>query len=228
MEVKKLNHLAIIMDGNRRWAKVNGRSVPEGHRAGAEKIKELCQWALDAQVKILTLFAFSTENWKRSPEEVAFLMSLIEKFLAENGEELIQKGGRLSVIGRRDRLAKSMVEKIEDIESRSRGNEKGWLRIAIDYGGRNEITDAVRKLIREKIEESAVTEEFLSSMMYDPCPDPDLIVRTSGELRLSGFLLWQSAYAEFLFLNKHWPALGKGDFDSILEEFAKRERRYGK
>ncbi len=222
-------HLGIIMDGNRRWAKERGLPGLEGHREGAEKIREVVKWCKSHGVKILTLYAFSTENWNRSPEEVNFLMRLLGTFLEKEMKEFQKRKVKLQIIGQRERLPASLLKKIGEAEDLTKNNDDLILILAISYGGRAEIVRALKKMIQGKISSGKVTEEKVAEYLYTAgLPDPDLIIRTSGEQRISGFLLWQSAYSELYFTNKYWPDFLEKDFDEALAEYDKRQRRFGK
>lgn len=215
--------VGIIMDGNRRWAKANGLSSIEGHRRGYDKLKEVARWAKEAGIKELTVYVFSTENWNRSEEEVAYLLKLFEHALAKGLEDLEREGARLRFIGERERFTPILQEKMEAAEQRTRTNGGITLVIALSYGGRAEVLDAVRKLRGD------VSEESLKRVMWSgDLRDPDLIIRTGGEMRLSNFLTWGSAYSELMFTNTLWPDLTKEEFRSMLTAYETRERRMGK
>lgn len=224
-----LNHLAIIMDGNRRWAKEHNLVATEGHRAGYERLKQVGDWCLDRGIKVLTVFAFSTENWKRTQEEVGFLMDLLEEALTKELSQFHEKGVRMKIIGRREALRPSIVRAIEAAEELTKNNTRATFAICINYGGRLEIVDACRSLIAKGTLAASVDEATLQSAMYWPdMPDPDFIIRTSGEERISGFLLWQAAYSEFYWTDKHWPDFDEAELDKAMEEYATRQRRFGK
>jgi len=217
------------MDGNRRFAKEQGKPSYEGHLAGHETLKNVGDWCLEAGVKYLTVFGFSTENWKRSGDEVEFLMKLFYRAVTEELETFNKKGIRLRILGRREGLSLELAEAFDKAEKSTAGNTNANLSLAINYGGRIEILDAVKKILTEGVSAEKITEElFASKLTTNGMPDPDLILRTSGEKRLSGFLTWQSVYSELIFIDKHWPALTREDFNAILEEFANRQRRFGK
>ena len=218
--------LGIVMDGNRRWAKSKGLMALAGHRAGAEKLKDVVEWSKAAGIKFLTVYAFSTENWNRSLEEVSGIMNLLEEYLDREFGEL-SKTTRLRFIGERERFSDVIREKVEHLEKVSKDQESFTLSIALSYGGRAEILEAVNKLIEEDRE--VVTESELSEKLWTAgTPDPDLIIRTGGEKRLSNFLLWQSVYSELFFTPTLWPDFSREEFDAIIAEYAKRERRNGK
>ena len=217
--------VGIIMDGNRRWAKARGLPTIEGHRAGYEKLKEVAGWARETDIRDVVVYAFSTENWNRAEEEVAYLMDLLRSFLNDEVVAMKEEGVRLKFVGQRDRLPQDIQESIDQAEKETRdGAHTLWL--ALSYGGRAEILDAVNRLIEEGGE---VTEESFSKALWtDGMPDPDIIIRTSGERRLSGFLPWQGVYSELFFIDKNWPDFSRDNFDHILAEYAERERRHGK
>jgi undecaprenyl diphosphate synthase len=225
-------HIAIIMDGNGRWAKSRGLPRIAGHRRGADAVRRVIRGAGELGIPVLTLFAFSTENWGRPADEVSDLMGLLRHYLRHELEELGRSGARLRVIGDRDRLAMDIVSDIADAESRTRTNTRIDVNICINYGARDEILRAARSLARkaaageiapDKIDETAFERELLTAGI----PDPDLLIRTSGEQRISNFLLWQCAYAELVFVDTLWPDFSKEHLESAIAEFRKRERRYG-
>lgn len=218
--------IGIIMDGNRRWAKERGLPTLEGHRAGYGKLKDVCRWARDAGVREVIVYAFSTENWNRSEEEVAYLMDLLGHALREMTDEAKREHMRLIVLGGRSRLSSELRATIERSEHETLGGTFR-LGVALSYGGRAEIIDAIRSIPLERI--AAITEdEFAKLLSTRDLHDPDLIIRTSGEQRLSNFLPWQSVYSELVFTPTYWPALEKAEFDAILAEYAARDRRKGK
>lgn len=224
-----LQHLAIIMDGNRRWAKTKNLPAFEGHRKGYEKLKEVAKWCAESKVKILTVYAFSTENWNRSKAEVTYLMQLLENMFKKDISELHKNNVKITVIGQKERLSKKLQQLISDAEEKTARNKKLHLQIAMSYGGRQEIVQAVKEIVKQKIIFNKINETIVKNNLWTVgVPDPDLIVRTSGEQRLSNFLSWQSAYSELLFIKKHWPAFTKRDFLQVLREYDTRQRRYGK
>jgi undecaprenyl diphosphate synthase len=225
-------HVAIIMDGNRRWAAQRGRPALFGHRAGAEAARRAVDAAIDAGVRWLTLYAFSSENWQRPQDEVGGLMRLLHQGLDRHMDEMIDRGVRLRMIGDRARLDAATLARVEEAETRSAANARLDVVMALSYGGRDEIATAARALaaaVREgRLEPEAITERvFASALSTAGMPDPDVIVRTSGEQRLSNFLLWQGAYAELVFLDVLWPDFDAHWFGRVLEAYAGRERRYG-
>jgi len=230
---KSLRHLAVIMDGNGRWAQAHGKQRLAGHRAGAETVERVLDWCRDAGIRYLTLYAFSTENWKRSKEEVSGLMGLLGVFLRSKGGKLVKNRVRFRVIGRREDLSRSLVAKIEDLERRTEAFDECQLILAISYGGRAEIAAAAQRYAQDcvagRVDPSEpLAEESFTRYLYAPdVPDPDLIVRTSGEFRLSNFLLWQCAYSEFHSTTTLWPDFSKDDFDAALAAYSSRNRRLG-
>ena len=225
-------HVAIIMDGNGRWAKARGLPRVAGHRRGADAVRRVVRGAGELGVPVLTLFAFSTENWARPADEVSDLMGLLRHYLRHELEELHRNGARLRVVGNRDGLASDIVRDIADAERLTRDNTRIDVNICINYGARDEILRATRSLARqvsageiraEDIDESRFERELLTAGV----PDPDLLIRTSGEQRISNFLLWQCAYAELVFVDTLWPDFGKEHLEKAIGEFRRRERRYG-
>lgn len=228
-----MKHLAIIMDGNGRWAAAHRRPRLMGHRAGADALDRVMHYCRESGIKYLTVYAFSTENWKRSEEEVSGLMKLLSHFITTKAGELVEKSVRFRVIGRIGDLPKKLQQEIADLEKKT---EKGefTLSVALSYGGRAEIVDAAKKFLAyasesgAKIPEGVELENLFSSFMYAPdIPDPDLIIRTSGECRTSNFLLWESAYSEYYFTDVLWPDFDKAEFDKALSSYSWRERRMG-
>lgn len=218
----------MIMDGNRRWAKERGLSSVEGHQAGYETMKRVGDWCLARGVKTLTVYAFSTENWKRSEVEVNFLMLLLERALEKELDYFIERKVCLRVIGRREGFSKKIVELIDKAEAATAHFDGMVFAICLNYGGRLELVDAMRKIVAEGVASDAIDEATIAKHLYWPdMPDPDLIIRTSGEERLSGFLLWGSAYSELYWIKKNWPALEESDIDAAFAEYATRQRRYG-
>ena len=215
-----MDHLAIIMDGNGRWAKAHRRPRLMGHKAGAETLDHVMHWCKEAGIRYLTVYAFSTENWKRSKEEVSGLMKLLSSFIKSKEKKLVANGVRFRVIGRRSDLSAKLQKEIAALEEKTAGGEF-TLVVALSYGSRDEIVRAAMKF------RGSTEEEFSACLDTAGIPDPDLIVRTSGELRLSNFLMWQAAYSEFYFTDKYWPDFDKAEFDKALASFAKRERRMG-
>ena len=232
-ENNKLQHLAIIMDGNGRWATKRGLPRSMGHRKGAEVVKEITRAAGELGIKYLTLYAFSTENWNRSEDEVKTLMGLLRDYLHSDLKEIQENNVRIRFIGERDMLDADISKKMAEIEAETLRNEGMTLCIALSYGSRQEIVSAVKKtaaLVKEgDISLNDVDVKLFSDMLYTKgMPDPDLVIRTSGEQRISNYLLWQVAYAEFFFTDVLWPDFNKKILEDIIKDFKARERRYGK
>ena len=254
-------HIAIIMDGNGRWAKERGKIRLEGHRAGANSLEKILTYAGDIGVKYLTVYAFSTENWKRPEKEVKGLMDLFSKYLDKEKKNLKKQGVRLLVTGAKENISQKLLKKIEETENYLADCEKIVFNIAFNYGGRREIVDAVNKILETKLlneisgvvseqfnnennglnvtekvvngfankkENLKITEEEFSKFMYRPeIPDPELVIRTSGEFRISNFLLWEVAYSEFYITDVYWPDFDENELDKAILSFNKRDRRYG-
>ncbi|MBL7071142.1 MAG: isoprenyl transferase [Candidatus Omnitrophica bacterium] len=229
---KTPGHIAIIMDGNRRWASKRRLPAIMGHRQGVRSVEKVMEAARDAGVNILTLYTFSTENWSRPEAEVNGLMDLIEKYLDNEQERLVRNKVRLNVIGRRDRLRPSLLKKIEKVKELTKADSKFMLNLALDYGSRDEITGASRNIAKDaksgKIDPDDITESLFSEYLFTGgLPDPDLLIRTGGESRVSNFLLWQISYSEFYITNKLWPDFGKKDLMKAIDDFKKSDRRIG-
>jgi len=225
----KLTHLGLIMDGNRRWAKKRGLPTLEGHRRGYNKLKQVTQWCIDARIEILTVYAFSTENWNRKASEVKYLMNLFRYALTKDINEIDNQGARVKIIGQKEKLAPDLLEMIAKAEKQTENNKKLLFNIAISYGGRPDILQAIKKIVKQKIAAEKITEQLISKNLWtEGIADPDLIVRTSGEQRLSNFLTWQSAYSELIFINKHWPEFNQKDLSLIVAEYNHRQRRFGR
>lgn len=221
-------HIAIVMDGNGRWARRRGRPHSFGHRAGVQAMKRVMYACEDYGVHILSVYAFSTENWSRPRTEVRALMRLFHEAIQREFDELNARGIRIVVSGRRHELSPAIKERIADAEVRTLHNANGVLNVCLNYGGRAEIVDAVRKLIGEGVTASDIDEGSMSARMYQPeLPDPDLIIRTAGERRVSNFLLWQGAYAEMLVTDTLWPDFDASDLKAALDDYGSRIRRFG-
>jgi undecaprenyl diphosphate synthase len=221
-------HVAVIMDGNGRWAEMRGLPRIEGHKRGAERAREVISAAMEVGVNTLTLYAFSLENWQRPDDEVSTLMKLLEFYLTKEFAELIRRGIVFRTIGETWRLPASVRALLKNAEEKSSRNKGMTLVLALSYSGRNEIIRAVRKMIRLGIREEDVTEEYFGSLLDTAgIPAPDLIVRSSGEKRISNFLLWQAAYSEFYFTETLWPDFTKEEFFLALHNYQMRERRFG-
>jgi len=222
-------HVAIIMDGNGRWARSRGLPRLAGHRAGVENLRRIIQACVEFGIGYLTVYAFSTENWTRPPDEVQGLMRIFEDVLDRELQELYDQGVQLRHIGRLEKLSPSFKEKVLRAIERTRDNSRLVLNIAFNYGGRDEIVYAIQQILAEGVKPEEVDEEMVCSHLFTAgTPDPDLIIRTSGEVRGSNFLLWQGSYAEWYFPAVYWPDFDKEQLRLALEEFNRRDRRYGK
>ena len=222
------NHIAIIMDGNGRWAKERGLSRVKGHEKGAQVVNEIVREAAKIGIKWLTLYAFSSENWKRPKYEISFLMRLLDKYLIREEPEIMGNNIRFATIGRTNDFPKKTQGLIEQLRSKSCSNTGLTLCLALNYGSRSEIVDAVKKVCAHGVDLKTVNEETLKRYFYDPqMPDPDLLIRTGGEYRLSNFLLYQMAYTEFYITPTYWPDFTIAHFHKAIEEFNQRERRFG-
>ncbi len=229
---KKLNHLGIIMDGNGRWATARGLARTEGHKAGAKTVSRILEACQKRDIHYVTLYAFSTENWKRPAGEVKVLMDLFNDYLDKDVAELQKKDIRIHFIGDRSRFSPEIQKKMKRIEEKTRGDETYHLILALSYSGRDELVRAMKQFGKDisfgKKQPEELTEESFSSYLDTAgLPDPDLIIRTSGEQRISNFLLWQMAYSEFYFTSVLWPDFSESDLDEAIDSFEKRERRYG-
>lgn len=221
-------HVAIIMDGNGRWATARGLARVAGHKQGAEAVERVVRAAAERGIKYLTLFAFSTENWQRPDTEVSDLMGLLRIYLRSKTADMHANNVRMKVIGERRRLSPDILASIENAEKLTANNTGITLVLAVSYSGRWDITQTVKKLLDEQIAPSLITEELISNHLQTAgMPDPDLIVRTSGEQRISNFLLWQGAYSEYFFTQTHWPEFDIKDLDEAIHSYAQRERRFG-
>ena len=227
-----LEHVAIIMDGNGRWAQNKGRPRLFGHQAGARRVREIVESCPDLGIKYLTIFAFSTENWKRTQIEVSGLMKLFKRYIYKETKPLIDAGVRVRFIGDRVRLEESLVKLMDQLENLTKENTEVNLTIAINYGGRDEVARAAKRMARDvqsgNLSAENINEETLPRYLdTHVLPDPGLVIRTSGEARISNFLLWQSAYSEYEFIDTLWPDFTAEIFSSIISEFENRERRFG-
>ena len=223
-DLKIPNHLGIIMDGNRRWAREKNKKTIEGHLAGANRILSLAKYIFERGVNYLSIYAFSTENFNRSEEEVSYLMNLIVKFFNERAGELNENNIKIIVSGKRDHFSSKVLKCIDDVCKMTENNTGGVLNVCLNYGGRAEIIDAIKK-IRETDEE--VTEENFGKFLYQDLPDLDFVIRTSGEERISNFMLWQISYAEFYFPSVYFPDFDEEEFEKALLVYNKRDRRFG-
>lgn len=225
-------HVAIILDGNGRWAAARGKARSAGHQAGADNVRTITNALIDRGVKMMTAYAFSTENWKRSEKEVSFLMALLRQYILRFRDEALERGFRVKMIGDRAALSDDLRALIEKVEKETEHLGNFTFQLAISYGGRDEITRAAKKLACEaaagKLDPETITEESFDKALdtEGQCP-PDLLIRTGGDLRISNFLLWQLAYAEFWFTPKYWPDFTVDDLDEALRDYAGRERRFG-
>jgi undecaprenyl diphosphate synthase len=219
-------HLGIILDGNRRWARERGLAPFEGHKRGLAIAKNVIEWCQEKGIKILTLFVFSTENWKRTKREVNFLMKLAKSAIDDNLEELHKAGVKIRVIGQREKLPVFLNKAILKAEELTKNNKGMVLNFALSYGGRAEIIEAIKNIIKKKIPVEKINEDVIKENLWTS--DVDLIIRTGKEQRLSNFLLWQSAYSEFYFSPKYWPDFTEKDLDEALTDYSNRQRRFGK
>jgi undecaprenyl diphosphate synthase len=228
-ETKKIpKHVGIIMDGNRRWAKERNLPTLEGHRKGYEIMRQMPDWFFSKGVEVISVYAFSTENWNRKQDEVNYLMKLLSQAFSENLEDMNKRGYRLLISGRVSELPGDLPNICQEAIDKTKNNSRGILNICLNYGGRAEIVDAIKLMVSKGVEAEQVHEGMIKKYLYQPeLPDPDIVVRTSGEKRISGFLLWESSYSEFLFIKKYWPDFEHADADLILEEYAKRKRSFG-
>lgn len=227
------NHIAIIMDGNARWAKSKGLPISFGHKIGSENLHRIAEGSIEIGVKYLTVYAFSSENWDRPPEEVSYLMKLLDEYLEKETHSLKEKDIKVIISGNLDNLSESTKLKIIDLQNLTKNNQSLVLNVAFSYGSRQEIVDAAKKIALaikfDKISFSQVNEKLFANYLYSPqIPDPDLLIRTAGDLRLSNFLLWQSAYTELYFTKTYWPNFSKKDLIKAIYEYNKRIRTYGK
>ena len=218
-------HVGIIMDGNGRWAKERGLNRSKGHEAGYKTLKTTAKYILDSGVKVLSVFAFSTENFNRPKEEVDFLMNLFIKGFKKDSAFFNKENIKVVFSGRKEPLKKDVIEAMEYLSESTKNNTKGILNICLNYGGRSEIVDAVNHIIKDKLKE--VDEEVINSYLYNKLPDIDLLIRTSGEVRISNFMLWQLSYAELYFPKCYFPDFNQEEFDKALLEYTKRDRRFG-
>lgn len=225
------NHIAIIPDGNRRWAREHNLPTFEGHRRGFDVAVKIGRKIRSMGVNTLTMWAFSTENWERSKEEVSYLMRMYEIFIQKNLKEAILEKIRIIHLGRKDRISKKLLERIQNSEEKTKDFKNYVLNIALDYGGRDEVIRAIHRLSRQNIDLSNLTIEQFNNVLdtaNQPYPNPDLIIRASGEQRTSGLMIWQAAYAEYVFLDKHFPDIKNEDIEFAVSEYSKRQRRFGK
>ena len=221
-------HIGYIVDGNRRWAKKHGLPAYEGHLAGHTVLKDIAIATLESGVKYISAYVFSTENWKRSSDEVKKLMGIVLKILTADLPEFHKYNVRLKVIGSREGVQEKILKAIDNAEAETAANTGGTFVICFNYGGHLEIADAVKKLIQADVKAEDITEQLIGESIYAPeVPPLDVVVRTGGEKRLSNFMMWRTAYSEFIFLDKSWPDMTKEDVTAIMDEYAKRQRRFG-
>ena len=224
-----IRHIAIIMDGNRRWAKERNLPSAAGHKKGVDALRNVVRACDDIGIKYLTVYAFSTENWNRKKEEVDFLMDLVAVTLKNDLDEMHEEGVKITFIGDASKLSKKLQEVTKDAENKTKNNKGVNLQIALNYGSRDEIVNAVKQIIGSGINSDEVTQEVISKYLYTAgMPDPDILIRTGGEKRLSNYLLWQIAYSEVIVVDKYWPDFGKSDLQNCIDVFNNRNRRYGK
>ena len=231
MRNKKIpRHIVLFPDGNRRWARKRGLSTLQGHWQGFENLKRFCSWCKNRGVKVGTAFGFSTENWMRTKREVNYLMKLFEKVLSDKQyiKKLRQEGIKIKIIGQKERLPKYLQKVITEVENLTKNNKGFQLNLAVSYGGRWDIVQAVQKIVAKKIQPQDITEKLIADNLSTAgLPSPDLIIRAGGERRLSNFVLWQGAYSELYFSNKLWPDFTEKDLDDALTDYSKRQRRLG-
>lgn len=222
-------HIAIIMDGNGRWAEARGLPRLQGHKAGTENLREIIRGCVEQGVKYLTVYAFSTENWGRPKEEIDGLMTILELYLDQEIDELCREGVRICHLGRLEAMPEKVRKKVEKSMEITCGNTRLVLNVAWNYGGRDEIVYAIQNILKDQVTPAEVTEEFVSNYLFTRnCPDPDLIIRTSGEMRISNFLIWQSAYAEWYVTPTLWPDFNKAELAEAIAIYGQRDRRFGK
>ena len=222
------HHVAVIMDGNGRWARARGLPRLAGHRAGTENLRHVLRAAVEFDIRVLTLYAFSTENWGRPKSEVRGLLSIFERMIDRELPELHKEGVQLHHIGRLEHVSPKFRQKVLAAVELTKNNQRLILNIAFDYGGRAELVDAIRRIVTDGVPAEQIDEALVSHYLYTVnCPDPDLIIRTSGEMRLSNFLIWQAAYAEIYMTPTLWPDFDKGELYKALEAYNERERRFG-
>ena len=233
MEQENLpQHIAIIMDGNRRWAKAKGLPVAFGHKEGAKTLEKIVRYAKKVGIKYITVYAFSTENWKRNEEEVSTLMNLMQSYLDDYSKRADSENIKVNILGSRQKLSEKMINSVEKCMEKTKNNTGITFNIALNYGGRDEIVKAVKniaqKVQNDEMKLEDITEQTISDNLYTKNqPDPDLLIRTSGEIRLSNFLPWQLVYAEFVFVEKNWPDFDEKDLDEAIEIYQKRNRKFG-
>lgn len=227
--VSRIRHIAIIMDGNRRWAKAHNLPSAAGHKMGVNSLREITRACDDFGIKYLTVYAFSTENWKRTKQEVDFLMELVALTLKNELDDMDKEGVKIRFIGDLNRLSDSLKQVIFNAQDKTKNNDGVNLQIALNYGARDEIKNAVQKIVSSGIKAQDITEDVISDNLYTAdIPDPDILIRTGGEKRISNYLLWQIAYSEIIVVDEYWPEFNKKSLENCLNEYNKRQRRYGK
>lgn len=223
------SHVGLILDGNRRWARERNLNTLKGHEEGYQKFKDALDFLFEKGVSYVSAYIFSTENWKRTKREVNYLMDLAFKMINNDLDELHKKNIKVVWLGTTEKVSKKLINAIHEAEEKTKNNDGGTLGLCFNYGGRNEIVDAVRDIVSDKIDPEDVSEKLISEHIYGPeIPDIDLMIRSSGEYRLSNFMLWRVAYSELYFIDKYWPAVEPDDLDEVLTDYAERKRRYGK
>jgi undecaprenyl diphosphate synthase len=223
-----VNCVAIILDGNARWAASHGLPVEEGHREGTRALRRTVEAAIELGIRSLVVYGFSTENWTRPPDEVDSLMEIFSETIERELPDLAKQGVRVRFLGRRDRAPDDLQDQMAELEARTGANSRLGLWIAFDYGGRSEIADAAKKLVQANVPPEEIDEETFARALYEPdLPDPDVLIRTAGDQRISNFLLWQLAYAELVFVESTWPDFDEAELRAALSEYATRERRFG-
>ncbi len=225
-QTSSLNHIGFIVDGNRRWAREHNLPTLEGHRRGLEKVQMIIETIAKTDISFASFYLFSTENWNRSKEEVSYLMDLLDTNISKIKRQLLKNNLRCLILGVEEKIPKNLLQKLKNLESESKNGTAGTICLCFNYGGKREIADAAKKI---SLEGGDFTVDNIEQHLYHPeVPACDLIVRTSGEERLSGFMLWRAAYSEFMFIKKYWPELEESDLNIILAEYAARSRRFGK
>ena len=231
MEYKNPNHIAIIMDGNGRWAQKRGLKRTKGHQKGADALKKISEYVYDKNIKVLSVFAFSTENWKRDKEEVDFLMDLFLKAFKENFESVKKKGVKVIFSGVKTKLSDKVLKAMEDMQNETKDNINGIFNICLNYGGQDEIIEATKKISidvkNNNLDLDDIDSNLFNKYLFNDLPPIDLLIRTSGEYRISNFMLWQMAYAEFYFTDVLWPDFNEEEMDKAIESYNKRDRRFG-
>ncbi len=222
-------HVGLILDGNRRWARERGLPTLDGHSRGYDNLKDVAKLAIDRGVRYVSAYIFSTENWNRTPKEVKYLMDLAYRMLTKDVAELNREQIRVVWVGSRDKVSQKLITAIEKAEEATQGNARGTLALCFNYGGQDELVDAARRIAAKNLQPEEITREVLEEALYAPeVPPVDLLIRTSGEQRLSGYMLYRAAYAELYFTDQYWPDFTEEDLDAALAEYVRRERRHGK